>query len=126
MLTRRDFLQVTAATAALMGGAPFASLAAQQKITQKSLLEFSPVGQVTLLNFTDCHAQLMPLYFREPSMNIGVGAAHGLPPHITGKAFLKHFDLKGGTPEAYAFSSVDHVALSNTYGRIGEIGRAHV
>ena len=53
MLTRRDFLQVTAATAALLGGAPFANLAAQQRITQDNLLEFDPVGQVTLLNFTD-------------------------------------------------------------------------
>ena len=119
MLTRRDFLQVTAATATLLGGAPFYKLAAQQKITQEKLLEFSPVGQVTLLNFTDCHAQLMPLYFREPSMNYGVGSAHGLPPHITGKNILNYFDLKTGTPEAYAFSSFDHIALSNAYGKIG-------
>ena len=110
MLTRRDFLQVTAATAALMGGTPFSKAAAQQKITQQKLLEFSPVGQVTLLNFTDCHAQLMPLYFREPSMNFGVGDVHGLPPHITGKEFLKRFDLKAGSPEAYAFTSTDHIA----------------
>ncbi len=119
MLTRRDFLQVTAATAALMSGAPFSKVAAQQKITQEKLLEFSPVGQITLLNFVDCHAQLMPLYFREPSMNFGVGNVHGLPPHITGKDFLRHFGLKAGSPEAYAFTSTDHVALSNTYGRIG-------
>ena len=124
MLTRRDFLQVTAATATLLGGAPFHKVAAQQKITQEKLLEFTPVGQVTLLNFTDCHAQLMPLYFREPSMNFGVGLDHGLPPHITGQNMLNHFGLKVGTPEAYAFSSYDHVALSNTYGKIG--GMAHM
>jgi sulfur-oxidizing protein SoxB len=119
MLTRRDFLQVTAATAAFVGGVPLHKLAAQQLITQEKLLEFSPVGQVTLLNFTDCHAQLMPLYFREPSMNYGVGQAQGLPPHITGKKFLDYFGLHGASPEAYAFSSFDHIALSNTYGRIG-------
>lgn len=119
MLTRRDFLQVTAATAALVGGLPIHKLAAQQLITEEKILEFSAVGQVTLLNFTDCHAQLMPLYFREPSMNFGVGNAYGKPPHITGKNFLNHFGLKGGTPEAYAFSSVDHIALSKAYGRIG-------
>lgn len=119
MLTRRDFLQVTAATATFMGGAPFYKLAAHQKITQNKLLEFSSVGQVTLLNFTDCHAQLLPLYFREPSMNFGVGSAHGLPPHITGKDLLDYFNLKTGTPEAYAFSSFDHIALSKAYGKIG-------
>ncbi len=124
MLTRRDFLQVTAAAATILGGAPFHTVAAQQKITQEKLLEFTSVGQVTLLNFTDCHAQLMPLYFREPSMNFGVGLDHGLPPHITGKNMLNHFGLKVGTPEAYAFSSHDHVALSNTYGKIG--GMAHM
>jgi len=119
MLTRRDFLQVTAATAALASGASLETLAARQEITQEKLLEFSDVGQVTLLNFTDCHAQLMPLYFREPSMNFGVGNVHGLPPHITGRKFLDYFNLKAGSPEAYAFSSLDHVALSQAYGRVG-------
>ncbi|MEE2998690.1 MAG: thiosulfohydrolase SoxB [Pseudomonadota bacterium] len=119
MLTRRDFLQVTAATAALASGASLETLAARQEITQEKLLEFSDVGQVTLLNFTDCHAQLMPLYFREPSMNFGVGNVHGLPPHITGRKFLDYFNLKAGSPEAYAFSSLDHVALSKAYGRVG-------
>ena len=57
-------------------------------------------------------------------MNFGVGLDHGLPPHITGKNMLNHFGLKVGTPEAYAFSSHDHVALSNTYGKIG--GMAHM
>ena len=108
MLTRRDFLQVTAATAALLGpGAGIARAAAGQTITQEKLLEFNSVGQVTLLNFTDIHAQLMPLYFREPSVNIGVGQVNGLPPHLTGEAILKNFGLRAGTPEAYAFSSVD-------------------
>lgn len=124
MLTRRDFLQVTASTAALMGGSSLSLAAAKQSISQEKLLEFDSVGQVTLLNFADCHAQLMPLYFREPSANFGVGAAHGLPPHLTGQDFLKHFNVKAGTPEAYAFSSNDYVALSKEYGRIG--GFAHM
>ena len=125
MLTRRDFLQVTAATAALIGsGAGIARAAAGQTITQEKLLEFDSVGQVTLLNFTDIHAQLMPLYFREPSVNLGVGEVHGLPPHLTGEAFLKNFGLKAGTPEAYAFSSVDFSMLGKEYGRIG--GLAHM
>jgi len=125
MLTRRDFLQVTAATAALMGpGASIARAASAQAITQDELLQFDAKGQVTLLNFTDIHAQLVPLYFREPSVNLGVGEVHGLPPHLTGMDFLKHFGLKAGTAEAYAFSSRDFGALASQYGRVG--GLAHM
>ncbi|MFC1672863.1 thiosulfohydrolase SoxB [Pseudomonadota bacterium] len=125
MLTRRDFMQVTAATAAMMGpGANIARAASAQNITQDDLLEFDSVGQVTLLNFTDIHAQLMPLYFREPSVNMGVGEVYGLPPHLTGKDFLNHFQLKAGTQDAYAFSSDDFSNLAGQYGRIG--GLAHM
>jgi len=124
MMNRRDFLQVTAATATMMGGSALVGRAAAgQVITQASLLNFKPVGQVTLLNFTDIHAQLTPLYFREPSINLGVGEVHGLPPHLTGQEFLSHFDLEGGTPEAYAFSNKDFATLAKEYGRIGGIDR---
>ena len=76
MLDRREFLQVAAATAVLTGtpGA-LSRTAARQTITEQDLLKFDAFGQVTLLNFTDCHAQLVPLYFREPSINVGVGEA---------------------------------------------------
>lgn len=123
-LDRRQFLQVVAATAALTGATGGLSrAAAHQTITQDGLLEFDPVGQVTLLNFTDCHAQLKPLYFREPSINIGVGGARGLPPHISGRDFLAAYDLDPVSPEAYAFSSADFTALSQEYGRIGGFDR---
>ena len=125
MLDRRQFLQVAAATTAIAGssGKLLPSALARQKITQKDLLKFDAVGQVTLLNFTDCHAQLVPLYFREPSINIGVGDVFGLAPHLTGKELLNRFNLMAGTPEAYAFSSDDYVNLANTYGRIGGMDR---
>ncbi|MBC8338321.1 MAG: thiosulfohydrolase SoxB [Rhodospirillales bacterium] len=125
MLDRRQFLQVAAATAAITGvsGGLLPGALARQKITQKDLLKFDSVGQVTLLNFTDCHAQLVPLFFREPSINIGVGDVHGLPPHLTGKELLNRFGLKGGSMEAYAFSSDDYVNLAKTYGRIGGMDR---
>ena len=124
MLSRRDFLQVTAATAAL-GSAPvgLARAAATQAISQDDLLAFEPLGQVTLLHLTDLHAQLMPLYFREPSVNLGVGAAAGLPPHITGADFLQRFGIAPSSPEAYAFSSEDFVALAGSYGRVGGLDR---
>jgi len=118
-------MQVTAATAAMFGATGgIGSASTKQKITQDQLLEFDSVGQVTLLNFTDIHAQLVPLYFREPSVNLGVGNVYGLPPHLTGKDFLKHFNIVAGTPEAYAFSSADFSTLASQYGRIG--GLAHM
>ncbi len=124
MLTRRDFLQVAAATAAMTGlPGRVGHAAANQAITQDTLLEFDSVGQVTLLNFTDCHAQLVPLFFREPSVNIGVGEVHGLPPHLTGKAALDLYGLKAGSAEAYAFTSTDFTSLAKTYGRIGGMDR---
>ena len=124
MMDRRQFLQVAAATAALTGASgSFSTVAAKQSLSQKDLLDFDAKGQVTLLNFTDCHAQLVPIYFREPSVNLGVGEAHGLPPHITGKDFIKHFGLKTSSPEAYALSSQDFSALAKSYGRVGGIDR---
>lgn len=124
MISRRDFLQVAAATAALgVAPAKMARAAATQSISQADLLSFEPLGQVTLLHLTDLHAQLVPLYFREPSINLGVGEVAGLPPHITGADFLESFGIKRSSPEAYALTSEDFVALASTYGRIGGLDR---
>jgi len=124
VLDRREFFQVAAATAVLTGTPGLLqSAAARQTLTQKELLKFEPLGQVTLLNFTDCHAQLVPLYFREPSVNLGVGKAHGMPPHVTGKDFIKRFGLKTASAEAYAMSSADFTSLAKTYGRVGGLDR---
>lgn len=124
MMDRRQFLQVAAATAALTGApSAFTSVAAKQSLTQKDLLKFNAKGQVTLLNFTDCHAQLAPIYFREPSVNLGVGKATGLPPHLTGKDFIERFKLEISSPEAYAMSSQDFSSLAKTYGRVGGMDR---
>jgi len=124
MFSRRDFLQLATATAILAGGqVPLHRAAAQQRITQDDLLRFDPVGQVTLLHISDIHAQLLPIYFREPSINIGVGENTGLPPHITGGEFLRHYGLGDSSPEAYALSSKDFVSLARTYGRVGGVDR---
>ncbi len=124
MFTRRDFFTLTAATAALMGGSGnMVRAAARQEISQEDLLRFDPVGQVTLLHITDIHAQLMPIYFREPSVNLGVGEVTGLPPHITGKDFLKTFDIPASSPEAYSLTSDDFTALAKTYGKVGGLDR---
>ncbi len=124
MFTRRDFFTLAAATATLMGGAGrLARAASQQKITQDDLLRFEPVGQVTLLHFCDIHAQLKPIYYREPDTAIGVGEMKGVPPRITGKAFLEKFGIAASTPEAYALTSEDFTALARAYGRVGGLDR---
>ena len=123
MIDRRQFLQISAAVTAMTASGPRLAPASATKISQDELLRFDPVGQVTLLNFTDCHAQLVPLYYREPSFNIGVGDVNGLPPHITGKEMLQHFGLRAGSPEAYAFSSSDFSRLAKSYGRVGGFDR---
>ena len=126
MISRRDFLQATVAASALWGASGvgnWSRLAAQQVLTQDKLLEFGDYGNVTLIHITDIHAQLKPVWFREPEINLGVGAAKGQPPHVTGADFLKMFNIATGTPEAYALTYEDFVALAQTYGRMGGLDR---
>ncbi len=124
MYSRRDFLQFAAVSAALTGfSGGLTKVAAQQKLTQDDLLSFNSKGQLTLLHLTDMHAQLKPLYFRPPSENYGVGAFEGIPPHLVGESFLKHFNLDRGSALAYAHTMVDYVDLARTYGRLGGLDR---
>ncbi len=120
-LGRRELLQVATATAAL--AATNQALAQGKSPTQDDLLRFKPVGQLTILNFTDLHAQLVPLYFREPSVNIGVGKDRGLPPHLVGEKLLADFKVGRGSAEAYALASTDFESLARTYGRVGGLDR---
>src|SRR5665213_3443628 len=123
MISRREILQVGAATAALTIGGGFTRAMAQQRLNQAELLKFDALGNVTLLHIADIHGQLKPVYFREPSVNIGVGGARGQPPHITGKDFLKHFGIPEKSAAAYALTSEDFSALAKSYGRIGGLDR---
>jgi len=122
MLSRRDFLQTAAATAAILP-AGWTHAFAQQRLTQEHLTAFEPLGNVTLVHITDLHAQLVPVYFREPSVNVGVGGQKGLVPHITGQAFLDHCKIPAGSPAAYALCSEDFAALAKSYGRMGGLDR---
>src|SRR5262245_10329025 len=122
MISRREFLQVAAATAAL-APADWTRAFAQQRLTQADLLRFEPVGNVTLVHLTDIHAQLMPVLFREPSTNIGVGEARGKVPHITGREFLDLYKIPAGSAPAYALTSEDFTALAKSYGRLGGLDR---
>ena len=122
MLSRREFFQVAAATAAILPNGWTRALA-QQRLTQAELLAFEPVGNVTLLHVADVHGQLVPVHFREPSTNLGVGEARGLPPHLTGKDFLTRFGIPERSAAAYALTSEDFLALARSYGRIGGLDR---
>ena len=126
MITKREFLQAALATSALWGlsgHGNWGRLAAQQALTQDKLLEFEDFGNLTLIHVTDIHAQLKPIWFREPEVNIGVGEAAGRPPHVTGKAFLEMFGIAPGSPDAYALTHEDFAALAKTYGRMGGMDR---
>jgi sulfur-oxidizing protein SoxB len=122
MISRRQFGQAAVAAAAIVG-APLGRLAAQQRLTQDELLRFDPLGQVTILHIADLHAQFVPQYFREPSINLGVGESRGLVPHLTGEAFLRHFGIPAGTAMAHALTDQDFAALARTYGRMGGLDR---
>jgi len=126
MISRRDFLQVSMAASALYGASGFgnwARLAAQQALTQDQLLEFETYGNVSLIHVTDIHAQMKPIFFREPEVNIGVGVNNGHVPHITGADFRKLYGIADGSPSAYALSYNDFTSLAQQYGRVGGLDR---
>jgi sulfur-oxidizing protein SoxB len=126
MISRRDFLQATAAASVLTAAGGLGQLgrvAAQQRLSQADILRFDPLGTVTLLHITDIHAQLVPLHFREPSVNLGVGEAKGLPPHLTDAEFRKHFAIAAGSADAFALTADDFVSLARNYGRMGGMDR---
>lgn len=126
MISRRDFLQVGMATSAIYGASGFGSfskLSAQQKLSQDDLLRFDTYGNVSLIHITDIHAQLKPIYFREPEINLGVGSALGQVPHITGANFRKMYGIDDGSPSHYALTHNDFSALANEYGRVGGLDR---
>jgi S-sulfosulfanyl-L-cysteine sulfohydrolase len=120
-LSRREFLRLLAIAGA-------AGLALERKLALAgdgaALYDIPPFGNTSLLHFTDCHAQLLPTHFREPSMNIGVGANQGKPPHLVGEALLKHFGVAAGSPQAHAFTYLDFEAAARAYGTVG--GFAHL
>ena len=126
MISRRDFLQVSMAASAIYGGSGFgnwARLAAQQALTQDDLLQFDTFGNVTLIHICDLHAQLKPVWFREPEVNLGVGDNRGVVPHITGADFRRAYGIADGSPSHYALTYDDFTALARSYGKVGGLDR---
>ena len=121
-MNRREFLQVLAAASAAGFALDSPDLLAAQG--GERLYDLPRHGNVHLLHFTDCHAQLLPVWFREPSVNIGFGDAAGHVPHLVGEHLLKAFGIKAGSREAHAFTFLDFQQAAKAYGKVG--GFAHL
>ena len=121
-MNRREFLQMLAIAAA--GGMSLHSDFVRAEKAAGKLYDAPKFGNVSLLHMTDCHAQLLPIYFREPDVNLGIGDMRGKPPHLVGEAFLKHFGVPAGGIEAHAYTYLDFEAAARTYGKVG--GFAHL
>lgn len=116
-MNRREFMQVLAVAAA--GGMALSHHETAAAKAAAAFYDLPKFGNVHLLHFTDCHAQLLPIYFREPSVNLGIGEQANKAPHLVGDAFLKAYGLRPGTQDAYAFTYLDFAAASRTYGKVG-------
>ncbi len=112
-IDRREFLRLLGFASAA-GLLPLNSRAASGDI-----YNIPATGDVRLLHITDTHAQLNPIYFREPSVNLGFHDALGKPPHLTGTRLLEHFKIAPGSDLAHAFTSLDFTEAANKYGKVG-------
>jgi S-sulfosulfanyl-L-cysteine sulfohydrolase len=126
-LQRREFGQVLAAAAA--AGLPLAHFAEADAATaEQGLYDIPPLGSgagfVSLLHMTDCHAQLLPIHFREPSVNLGIGSMAGQLPHLVGEHLLRKAGVRPGTALAHAFTFIDFERAARRYGKVG--GFAHL
>jgi len=120
-ISRREFLQLMAIAGASGLALPGCSTPSSRRY-QKMPEDFYDVpkyGNVSIMHFTDCHAQLNPIWFREPNINIGVASMQGRPPHLVGKHLLKHFNIKPHSANAYAHTYLDYVEASKIYGKVG-------
>jgi S-sulfosulfanyl-L-cysteine sulfohydrolase len=120
-VTRRDFLTLITIAGGVATGSP---RALAQALEPERLLGFRALGNVTLLHMTDPHATLLPIHYREPDTNLGVGPEAGRPPFLTGEALLRAYGITPGTADAYALCSLDFAALAARYGKMG--GYAHL
>ncbi|MFB9240661.1 thiosulfohydrolase SoxB [Massilia antarctica] len=121
-MNRREFAQLMGIAAA--GGMLLGSKTALGAPAPGALYDLARFGNVHFLHFTDCHAQLNPVYFREPSVNLGIGQAAGKMPHLVGEALLKQVNIKPNTAQAHAFTALNFEQAARTYGKVG--GFAHL
>lgn len=117
MLNRREFLQILAIASA--GGYGFSKDLLAAENTMQKFYDLPKFGNVSFLHFTDSHAQLQPIYYREPSVNIGLGASLNKVPHLVGDAFLKEYKMKSNSMQAYAFTALDYAESAQRFGKVG-------
>src|SRR5882762_9994126 len=118
-IRRRDFVTLAGA-AALSGALPRLA----HGVDTVSVYDLERFGNARILHMTDTHAQLRPVFFREPSVNLGIGAMQGRPPHLVGRAFLERFGIAPDSADAYAFTFLDFEKSAARFGRLG--GFAHL
>jgi sulfur-oxidizing protein SoxB len=123
-LGRREFLQLLAVASAGGMALDHRDVLAAQPGAAEKLYELPAFGNVSVMHFTDCHAQLLPIHFREPSVNLGVAGSLGKAPHLVGEQLLKAFGIAPGSAAAHAFTFLDFEQASRTYGKVG--GFAHL
>jgi len=122
-LSKREFLQILGS--ASLSGLDLGRYAhASEGSAQRGLYDIPTFGNVSLLHMTDCHAQLLPIHFREPSVNLGVGGMRGQIPHLVGANFLKATGLQSGSAQSYAFTYLDFETAAKRFGKVG--GFAHL
>jgi S-sulfosulfanyl-L-cysteine sulfohydrolase len=121
-INRREFLQTLAVASA--GGLSLHSNPSMAQAAANKFYDLPKFGNVHLLHFTDCHAQLQPIYFREPNVNLGIGSQVGKAPHLVGEYFLKANGIPAGTRDAHAFTYLNFTEAAKTYGQVG--GFAHL
>ena len=122
-LSKREFLQVLA-SASVAGMALGRHAQADAATAEEALYELPPFGNVSLLHMTDCHAQLKPILFREPSVNLGLGSMQGQLPHLVGEHLLKAAGVPAGSALAHAYTVIDFEQAARRYGKVG--GFAHL
>lgn len=118
-MQRREFIQLLGLASAA-GWLPTMSWAD----AAKTLYDLPNFGNLRLLHITDTHAQLLPIYFREPHVNLGIGDMAGHVPHLVGEQVLKHFNIPANTPLAHAFTYLNFAEAAEQYGKVG--GFAHL
>ncbi len=125
-LSRREFMQMLAIAGAAGLTLPGCSALSKRSMAKapEDFYEIPKFGNVSFMHMTDCHAQLLPVWFREPNINIGIGSMRGNPPHLVGDHFLKHYGMKPGTIDAHAFTYLDYTEAARFYGKVG--GFAHL
>jgi len=121
-MNRREFMQLLAIASA--AGMVLKPGMANAQSAAADFYDLPKFGNVHFLHFTDCHAQLKPIYFREPNVNLGIGTMYGQPPHLVGEYLLKFYGIKPDTRDAHAFTYLDFASAAQNYGKVG--GFAHL